>query len=371
MKKSLKIIILLVVAVSLITTAIFVVIPLATSKIAEQRFVEALAEAGISEEMWSAGKIYSIPLLGQTIVDDLIFGDRTSGVFLEAKKVILALDTSKENIIAGSVDVRDALFSADSTAISVRNMSVNDFCLDKDLYTHSPIKAIKKFGNIRMSEAVFKQREQSLFSVGKLNVDLGYVEGKIPLSPSISLKDFVVDLRQSVKSHALRPEYRLSYFELKNSLIGGNFLSNLVIDGENLFTIKSTFAISLPSVLIASGDISNLDKIDFGEDIKLNTISLTYTDKSLLDHVFELSGMTGGRAKAAVELSETVAMLVSIDNGDAKRFVNEVVKFIGKPEKIEIKTNLSSPVSFKELSRNPFAINLSLSINGGKPFEID
>jgi hypothetical protein len=61
-------------------------------------------------------------------------------------------------------------------------------------------------------------------------------------------------------------------------------------------------------------------------------------------------------------------MLAAMGEVDAERLVDEVTKFIAKPGKFEIKTNIDSPVSLEEIGQNPFAMNLSLSINGGKPF---
>jgi hypothetical protein len=219
-----------------------------------------------------------------------------------------------------------------------------------------------------LNDAAFRQSGWTYFSLGRLNTNVGYAEGKTPLPSSVSLKDFMMDVRQFMPLPALRPEYRLSNFDFKNSLSGGVYIVNLVIDGANLFTIKADLGISLPRELLASGEITNLARIDYGEDVKINSLVLTYTDKTFLDHVFELAGMPGGRAYAADQLNETFMGLATIGGVDAERFASEATKFIVKPGKFELKTNINSPVSFKDIVRNPFAMNLSLSINGGKPF---
>jgi hypothetical protein len=53
-----------------------------------------------------------------------------------------------------------------------------------------------------------------------------------------------------------------------------------------------------------------------------------------------------------------------------ERFVRESAGFLRKPGKLELKINLKSPMSFEESERNPFGMNLSFSINGGKSFAI-
>jgi hypothetical protein len=367
MKKAVKIAIISVAAVAVLAGALFVVIPLATSKEAEARLGEALAEAGIPEDMWSVDRAYYVPLLGHLVAEKLEFGERDSA-FLEAKKVTLALDAGREDLFAGSVDAEELSFLADDTGITVKSFSVKDFSVDRALLGYSPAGALKRLGNIRLSDAVFRQRGQTYFSLGSLNADIGYAEGKIPLPSSVSLKEVVMDSRRFMPLPALRPEYRLSTLELKNSLSGGVYTANLVIDGANLFTLKADLGLSLPRELLASGVISSLALIDYGEDVKLDSLALTYTDKSFLDHVFELSGIPGGRARAAEQLNETLMMFAMMGGVDAERFAEEVAKFIAKPEKFELKTNIDSPVSFEDISRNPFAVNLSLSINGGKPF---
>ena len=370
MKNGVKIAVVSVTAVVLAAAILFVVIPLATSKKAEAGLIEAITEAGIPEDMWSFDRAYYLPLFGHLVVENLEFGERGDSFFLEAKKVTLKLVSAGDEIFAGSVDARELSFWADDTAITVKSLAVNDYAVDKTMFEYSPLAAIKKFGNIRLSDAVFRQNGQRYFSLGSLNVNIGYVEGKIPLSSSLSLKEFVVDARQLTFLPALRPEYRLSNFELKNSFSNGLYKTNLTIDGANLFTIKADLGISLPRELIASGDISNFALIDNERDLRIASLSLTYTDKSLMDLILEIAEIPGGRASAARELNETLSMFAMMGGIDMERFTNEATQFIAKPGKFELTTNLSSPVSFADISRNPFAINFSLSINGGKPFTI-
>jgi hypothetical protein len=367
MKKAVKIAIPAAVLLALAAGILFVAIPLASSKEAEARLGAALAEAGLPEDMWSVDRAYYVPLLGHLTLEKLEFGER-GGAFFEAKKVVLALDTGREELLAGSVDARDLFFSADDAGLTVKSLSVNDFSVDKALFEYSPLKAVKKLGKIRMSDAVFRQRGRKYFSLGELSANAGYVEGKIPFPSSVSLKELVLDVRHFAPLPAVRPEYRLSKFELKNSLSGGLYTANLVIQGANLFTVKADFGISLPYELLASGEIDNLALIDYGEDVKLDSLTLSYTDKSFLDHVFELAGMSGGRDRVAEELNEILMMFAMMGKVDAEEFVDEVTKFIAKPGKIELKTNIDSPLSLEEISRNPFVMNMSFSINGGKPF---
>jgi hypothetical protein len=365
-KKAVKIAILSAAAVAAAAGILFVVIPLATSKAAQARLGEALAEAGIPEDMWSVDRAYYVPFLG-LVVEKLEFGER-DGAFLKAKKVTLALDTGREDLFAGSVDAQGVSFLADDTGITVKSLSVNDFSVDKALFGYSPFEAVKKLGTIRLSGAVFRQEGRTFFSLGSLNADAGYAEGEILRSSSVSLKELVMDARRFMPLPALRPEYRLSNVELKNSLSGSVYTVNLVIEGANLFTIKTELGVSLPRELLVPGGMAGLALIDYGEDVKINSLTLTYTDRSFLDHVFELAGMTGGRENAAEMLNETLMMFAEMGGFDAQRFTGEAAKFIEKPGKFELKTNSDFPVSLAEINQNPFAINLSLSINGGKPF---
>jgi hypothetical protein len=368
MKKAVKLAIIVAVAVAVIAGVLFVVFPLAASKQAEARLGEVLAEAGIPEELWSVGRVYYVPLFGHLVIEKPEFGERDGGAFLEAKKVTLALDTGREDLFAGSIDAREVSFSTDDTGITIKRLFVDDFSVDKTQFGYSPVEAVKKLGNIRLSDAVFRKKGQMYFSLGRLNADVGYAEGKIPFPSSVSLKEFVMNVRQFTPLPALRPEYRLSNLELKNSLSGGVYTVNLVIDGANLFTIKAALGLSLSREVFAPGETTNRALLDYDEDVKMDSLVLTYTDKSFLDHVFELAGISGGRAHAAEQLNESLMEFAMMGGVDAERFVDEVTKFIAKPGKFELKTNIDSPMNFEEISQNPFAMNLSLSINGGKSF---
>jgi len=369
MKKAVKVAAIMAAAVVVITVILFVAVPSTTSKQAETKLSEALAGAGIPKDMWSAEKVYYVPLLGHLVVENFKIGEQGGDTILQAKKVTLALDTRSEDLFAGSAEAQGLSFSADDAGISVKNLSVKNFSVDKALFKYSPFEAVKKLGNISLSGAVFRQKGRTYFSLGGLNADIGYVEGKLPLSSSLVLKDFVMDVRQFAPLPALRPEYRLANFEIRNSVSAGVYKINLVIDGTNLFAIKAALGISVPAEFLASGDISHLSAFDYEEDVKLDSFSLTYTDKSFLDHVFELAGISGGRAGAAEQFGDSLPIFALIDGGaDAKRFHDAVAQFIAKPGMFELKTNIASPLSFDDISQNPLALNVSLSINGGKPF---
>jgi hypothetical protein len=366
MKKGVKIAIIPAAVLAAAAVILFAAIPLATSKKAEARLGEVLAETGIPEDMWSVDKAYYVPLVGHLVLEKLVFGER-GGAFLEAKKVTLALDTDRKDILAGSVDAREVSFFAEDARITIKSLSVKDFSVDMALLEYSPAEALKKLGNIRLSDAVFRQEGRRYFSLGELNADVAYTEGEISLSSSVSLKEFVVDIRQFAPLPSLRPEYRFSNIKLKNSFSGNVYMVKLTIDGANLFAIEADLGVSLPREL-ASGKITDFALIDYGDDVKMDSLSLTYTDKSLLDHIFELAGIPGGR-KSTVEQLNTAFMEVAMMGGvDIERFADEAAKFIAKPGKFVLKTNLGSPMSFEDISRNPLAMNLSLSINGGEPF---
>jgi hypothetical protein len=372
MKKVVKIAILSVVAVAVVAGILFVVYPLATSKKAEARLGAALSEVGIPEGMWSVGRAYYVPLLGHLVIEKLEIGAGGDGALLEAKKITLALDTGREDLFAGSVDVREASYSTYDAGITVKSLSVDDFSVDKAMFgSYSPVEAVKKLGSISLSDAVFRQKGRTSFSLGKFDVNAGYAEGKPPLPSSVLLKDLTMDVRQfnfMRRLPSLRPEYRLSNIEFKNSLSGGVYTVDLVIDGDNLFTIKARLGVTLPRSFLASGEITAFTRIDYGEEVKLNSLALTYTDKSFLDQVFEIAGMPGGRAGAAGQLNQTLMMFAGMSGLDVERFVGEAAQFIARPGKFELETNIYSPMSFEEIARNPFAVDVSLSINGGKPF---
>jgi hypothetical protein len=366
MKKAVKIVIISVAAVVVLAMGVlFIVFPLATAKIAEARLSEALAGAGIPEDMWSVDRVYYVPLFG-VVAEKVKFGENGGDTSLEAKKITLAIDMGSEDFFGGSVDARKVSFSTGDTSITVKKLSVNDFSVDTALFGYSPVEAVKELENIRLNNVVFRQDGETYFSLGKLNVKAGYAEGKSPLPSSISLKKFIMDVRQFAPFSTLRPEYKLSNLDLKISPSGDTV--NLIINGAKLFTIKVDLGLSLPRELLASGGISSLALIDFEEDVKINSLVLTYTDKSFLDHVFELAGMPSGRERTVDQLNETFMEFAMMSGVDAERFVNEATKFIAKPGKFELKTNINSPVSFEDIFQNPLAMNLSLSINGGKPF---
>jgi hypothetical protein len=373
MNKIVKIAIIAAAALAVIAGGLFIVAPLVTSKEAEARLSEVFTEAGIPEEMWSVDRAYYIPLLGHLVIEKLEFGETGSDEFLTAKKITLAIDTAREDFFAGSVDAQELSVSAEDIGLTIKSLSVNDFSVDGAPLAYSPVEAIKKLGNINVSDVVVKKDGETCFSLERLNIDADYAEGKIPLSSSVSLKELVMDIRQVVPLPALRPEYRLSNLTAKNSFSGGLYSFNLDMEGTKLFTLKLDFGVSLPRELLESGETTELalmGLMGYGEDIKINSFKLTYTDKSLLDHLFELSGIPGGKESAVEELNESLMTLAMMSGVDAERFVSEVMKFIEKPGKFELKTNIASPVSLAELEGNPLAMNLSLSINGGKPFTL-
>jgi hypothetical protein len=367
MKKALKIAIISLAALAAAAVVLFVVIPLAVSKEAEARLGKALAEAGIPDDVWSVGRVYYSPLIGHLVLEKLEFGERGS-VFLGAKKITLALDMNKKDLFEGSVNAQELSFFLESDSITIKDISANDFSVDRSLLGSSPVEAVKKLGNVHLTEAVFSQGGAPYFSLGKFDVDMGYAEGKIPFPASVSLKDFVMDARPFAPLSTLWPEYRLSKLELKNSLSGGVYMITLDIDDAKLFTIKANLGISFPPGLLESGEIRNLALIDYDDDVKLDSFAITYTDKSFLDHVFELAGMSGGRESFIDELNGNLAMIAMAGGVDVERFAGEMAKFIEKPGKFELKIDLDSPMSLDDISSDPFAMNASLSLNGGKPF---
>jgi hypothetical protein len=211
----------------------------------------------------------------------------------------------------------------------------------------------------------FRQGGQTYFTLEEFDANVGYSEGKIPLPTSITLKNLTADVRRFNSLPALRPDYQISILELKNSLSGGAYKANLIIDVNELFTIKTDLGISFP---LGFDGIADFTSMDYEEDVKLDSLTLTYTDKSFLEHIFELAGLPGGREEAVKLLNDSIIMIAEFGGVDAERFVSESAEFFKKPGKLELKTNLESPVSFEDIGRNPFAVNLSLSINGGEPF---
>ena len=366
MKKPVLIAIIAAGAAAVFAAVVFLVIPGVTSNEAERQLKVTFAEAGIPDDMWKAGKVTYVPIVGNLVIEKLEIGNRNSDVYITAGKAVLSLKTNNDEYMAGSVEVQDVSFLSDEVGITAKNISINDFSIDKMLMEYSPAEAIGKLGSVRMSDAVFRLRGRRYVSLGSFSADINYTEGKLP-APSVTIKDLAMDVRQLMSIPDLRSEYRLSSFEMKNTFTAGVYASVLSMEMASLFALKTDVSIFLPSQL-ASGDIAAFARIDFEDDIKLNSFSVTYTDRSLLDHVFELAGMGGNRDYFADELYELIMMFAMMGGAELERFVNEATVFIAKPGTLELKTNIGRPLSFYELGQNPFAMNLSFTINGGKPF---
>ena len=358
------------IVIAVIIGAFFAVIPLATSNEAKARLGEALADLGISGDDWRAENTYYVPLLGRLVINKFEIGERGSSGSLEIKKITIALDTGRNDLFAGSINAREISLLLEGVGITVDNFSIDNFSVDTELFHNEPLEAVKKLGKISMDRAVFTENGRTYFSLGKFNADIGYTEGKIPLDSSVTLKDFVIDIRKFIPNQAWRPEYRLSTFELKNNFSNGDYKASFVIDGVNLFSIKTEISISFPYEFLSSGEINALAGVDFDEDIKFNSFIFTYTDKSFLDHAFGLAGVNGGKEHAAEELRELLMVFAMMGGDEAERLADEAARYIAKPGKLELKTNFYSPMSFEDLSKDPFGMNLSLSLNNGKPFTI-
>jgi hypothetical protein len=136
---------------------------------------------------------------------------------------------------------------------------MKDFSVDTSMFGYSPFEAVKKLGKVRASGAAFSQGGQTYFSLGEFNANIGFTQGKIPLPASVTLKMLTADVRQFNSLSALRPEYRISTLELKNSLFGGVYNVSLVIDGDKLFTIKIDLEISIPQEINEIADFASLD----------------------------------------------------------------------------------------------------------------
>jgi hypothetical protein len=360
MKKAVKITAVSVAAVAVIAAALFFVIPLASSKEAEARLGEVLAGVGIYEDMWSAERVYYVPIFGYLGIEKF----KIDGI-LEVNKITMAIKTNSENVFAGSIDAQGLSFSADDAGIVVKSLSVKDFSVDMAMFSNNPLESVKKLGKISVGGTAFRQGGQTYFTLEEFNANVDYSEGKIPLPASVTLKKLTVDVRRFNSLPALRPEYQISTIELKNSLSGGTYKANLIIDVDELFMIKTDLGISFP---LEFDRIADFTSIDYGEDVKLDSLMLTYTDNSFLEHIFELAGLPGGGAGTAELLEDSLMMIAELGGIDAERFASETAGFFKKPGKLELKTNIESPVSFEDIGQNPFAVNLSLSINGGKPF---
>jgi hypothetical protein len=360
MKKILKITVILLAAATVTLTAVFVMLPLVLSKETEKRLGEALAEAGISEDMWSAEKVYYIPVAGHLVVENFEIGG-----ILEANKITMPIKTNRKDVFAGSINAQELAFSAYGTNITAKSLSVKDFSVDTINFSYNPLESVKKLGRVSTTGITFRQGGHTYFTLEEFNANIGYSEGKIPLPALVTLKELTANLRTVSSLPALRPEYRLSTLEFKNSLSGGAYKISLIIDMDDLFTAKTDIGISFP---LEFDGITDFTSMNYGEDIKLDSLVFTYADKSFLEHIFELTGLPGGRENTAELLNDSIMMIAELGGIDAERFVSESASFFKEPGKLELKTNFESPMSFEEIGQNPFAVNLSLSINGGKPF---
>jgi hypothetical protein len=360
MKKGVKIAAISAAAIAVLLVVLFVVIPSASSKEAEARLSEALSGVGIPEDMWSAERVYYVPVFGYVAVEKFEIGG-----ILGVDKIMVTIKTNSEDVFAGSIDAQGVSFSENGTGITVKSLSVKDFSVDTMMFGYNPLESVKKLGKVSMSGAAFRQGGRTYFTLGEFNANVGYSGDKILLPASVILKKLTVDLRRFNSLPDLRPKYQISTLELKNSLSGGAYKISLIIDADDLFTIRTVLGISLPPGFDGMADFTSMD---YGEDVKLDSLTLTYTDKSFLEHIFELAGLPGGRENAAELLNESIMMIAELGDIDAERFASESAKFFNKPGKFELKTNLKSPMSFEDIGRNPFAANLSLAINGGKPF---
>ena len=368
MNKIVKIAIISAAALGIVALVLFVVVPRATSGGAEARLNEAFTEAGIPDDMWSAGSVQFVPLLNRFVIENLEFGDGYSSEFVRANKVTISLSSNTDAIFAGSLDTEELTFYTDGFCVSIRDLSVNNFSIDKFMLEYSPFEAVKKLDSIRINDVVLRQDGQTYFTLGRLNASLDYTEGYIPLSTSFSLTDLVMDVRPFTEFYGMRPEYRLTKFETKSSISGNVNTVTLVIDGANLFSINTDIRITLPRQLITSRRISDLAMIDFEEDIRLNSFSFIYEDKSLLDHIFDITGMSSEREYILDDLYDMLMVFAMMGGAEMERLMLEAARFIERPGKLELRTNFRSPIGLEDLIYDPFAMNLSLSINGGRPF---
>jgi hypothetical protein len=367
MKKGVKITLISAAVVVVTAGILFVCIPLVTSKQAEAKLRETLAEAEIPEEMWSVNRVYYIPLFRHFIVEKLEFKDNVGHLILKAKKVTLTLVKNTEEIFAGSMCAHAITFLDDNySSITVKSFSLNDFSIDK-----TPSAALTKLGNIRLNKTVFEHDGTTGFSLGRLDINVDYDErysdsparpsfySMLSFSKSVSLKELIID-EKLISLPELRPKYRFSNIAFVNSFSYKSGIVNLIIDGVNLFKIKAVFDISFPSNDPAFSLLTG--------EAELNSLSLTYNDKSFLSHFLQLFGISSGRAYIAELLNEPLQTIAMMCGFDTASFADEAIKFIAKPEKLELKTDFDSPMSFKDIIQNPSSAKISLSINGGKPF---
>jgi hypothetical protein len=357
--KTLKIV-LIAAAIVVVTAGLFFVLtPLVTSKATEEKLAQVLLDAGIPEEMWNAEKAYYIPILNNLVVENLTIGE-DDDESIRVEKITLTIKTNRDTVFAGSINVKGVSFSADDISLAAGNFSAVDFLVDTEQLKNMQINDIKKIGKVSVSNAYLKGGFN--LSLGQLNADINYIEGKIPASSALSLKDFIIDVRpfgtfRSFRS--LRPEYQITSMDLKNSLSKGVDTVTLAIECRELFNIKTNLGISYPYTSFTP---------DIAGDIKLHAFSFTYTDKSFLNHIFELAGMPGGGENVKELLDSSIVPFASMGGIDAERFAKEAANFFAKPNTLNLKTDIKTPINAADIMDDPFALNISLTINGGKPF---
>jgi hypothetical protein len=144
MKRTVKIAAISVAAIAAILIAFCVVIPLASSKEAEEKLAEALTGAGIPKDMWSAERVYYVPIFGHLVVEKFEIGG-----ILETNKIMMAIKTNSEDVIAGTIDAQGLSFSADGIAIIAKSLSVKDFSVNTMMFGYSPLESVKKLGKVR------------------------------------------------------------------------------------------------------------------------------------------------------------------------------------------------------------------------------
>jgi hypothetical protein len=368
MKKGLKIAVITVAALVVVAVGVFVVVPQASSKATENKLREAFSSAGIPDDMWDMDKAYYEPLSGNVVVENLRFGEKGEDNSITAKKVILRLKGASKDNFAGSIDAQGVSLKADNDSASAQSFGVHDFSVDTTLFQSAPVKAVKKLGSIQLGNVMIQQKGKAPYSVEKLNVVLNYSEGNIPRSSSISINGLALNMRDFLPQSSPLSNISLSTVALTNSVSGNVDTVNLTIDGNNLCSIKTAMSLTVPQEILQADDITKLENIDYNNEIKLNSFSFNYTDKSLLDDIFKLAGMTGSKEEIADQLNQNLSSLASIAGVDGQRFAREASNYIVNPGKLELKTNFASPVSLEDIIQNPLSLKLQLSINGGKPF---
>jgi predicted secreted protein len=152
MKKVVKITAISAAAIVVILTVLFVVIPFASSKKAEERLAEALTGAGIPEDMWSAKRVYYIPIFGHLVVEKFEIGG-----ILEANKIMMVIKTNSEDIITGAINAQGLSFSADGIGIIVKSISVKDFSVNTMMFGYSPLESVKRLEKVTVRGTTFRQ----------------------------------------------------------------------------------------------------------------------------------------------------------------------------------------------------------------------